>query len=67
LILADEPTGSIDKGTGQTIVQLLREAASTQQATVLVVTHDEKIVEQADRRLEIDGRCLKGDRLTSSV
>jgi putative ABC transport system ATP-binding protein len=59
LILADEPTGSLDKGTGQKIVQLLREAASTQQATVLVVTHDEKIAEQADRRLEIDDGVLK--------
>ena len=59
LILADEPTGSLDKGTGQRIVQLLREAASTQQATVLVVTHDEKIAEQADRRLEIEDGVLK--------
>jgi putative ABC transport system ATP-binding protein len=59
LILADEPTGSLDKGTGQKIVQLLREAANTQQATVLVVTHDEKIAQQADRRLEIEDGVLK--------
>jgi putative ABC transport system ATP-binding protein len=59
LILADEPTGSLDKSTGQKIVALLREAASTQRATVLVVTHDEKIAEQADRRLEIDDGVLK--------
>ena len=54
LILADEPTGSLDKSTGQKIVQLLRNAASSQRATVLVVTHDEKVASQADRRLEID-------------
>jgi putative ABC transport system ATP-binding protein len=59
LILADEPTGSLDKGTGQKIVELLREAASTQRATVLVVTHDEKIADQADRRLELDDGVLK--------
>lgn len=59
LILADEPTGSLDRATGQKIVELLREAASTQQATVLVVTHDEKIAEQADRRLELDDGVLK--------
>jgi putative ABC transport system ATP-binding protein len=41
LILADEPTGSLDKSTGQKIVELLREIASTQKATILVVTHDE--------------------------
>ncbi len=54
LILADEPTGSLDKSTGQKIVQLLRNAASSQGATVLVVTHDEKVASQADRRMEID-------------
>jgi putative ABC transport system ATP-binding protein len=59
LILADEPTGSLDKSTGQKIVQLLREAASTEHATVLVVTHDDKIAQQADRRLEIDDGVLK--------
>jgi putative ABC transport system ATP-binding protein len=59
LILADEPTGSLDRGTGQKIVELLRAAASKQQATVLVVTHDEKIAQQADRRLEIEDGVLK--------
>jgi putative ABC transport system ATP-binding protein len=58
LILADEPTGSLDKSTGQKIVELLRNAATTQRATVLVVTHDEKVAKQADRRLEIDDGVL---------
>jgi putative ABC transport system ATP-binding protein len=58
LILADEPTGSLDKSTGQKIVQLLRNAASSQGATVLVVTHDEKVASQADRRMEIDDGLL---------
>ncbi|MGB8178763.1 MAG: ABC transporter ATP-binding protein [Acidimicrobiales bacterium] len=58
LILADEPTGSLDKSTGQKIVELLRSAASAQGATVLVVTHDEKVASQADRRLEIDDGVL---------
>jgi putative ABC transport system ATP-binding protein len=58
LILADEPTGSLDKSTGQKIVQLLRNAASSQGATVLVVTHDEKVAGQADRRMEIDDGLL---------
>jgi putative ABC transport system ATP-binding protein len=58
LILADEPTGSLDKSTGQKIVELLRHTASSQQATVLVVTHDDKVARQADRRLEIDDGAL---------
>ena len=59
LILADEPTGSLDRQTGQKIVELLREAATKQQTTVLVVTHDEKIASQADRRLEIEDGVLQ--------
>lgn len=59
LILADEPTGSLDRSTGEKIVQLLREAASKQNATVLVVTHDEKVAAKADRRLEIEDGVLK--------
>jgi putative ABC transport system ATP-binding protein len=58
LILADEPTGSLDKSTGQKIVELLREIASTQKATILVVTHDEKIAKKADRRFEIEDGVL---------
>jgi putative ABC transport system ATP-binding protein len=59
LILADEPTGSLDRQTGQKIVELLREAATKQHTTVLVVTHDEKIASQADRRLEIEDGVLQ--------
>ena len=58
LILADEPTGSLDRATGQKIVELLRNAANTQKTTVLVVTHDEKIAKQADRCLEIEDGVL---------
>ena len=58
LILADEPTGSLDRATGQKIVELLRNAATTQRTTVLVVTHDEKIAKQADRRFEIEDGVL---------
>jgi len=59
LILADEPTGSLDRKTGRTIVDLLRNAATSQQATVLVVTHDEAVAELADRRLEIEDGVLR--------
>jgi putative ABC transport system ATP-binding protein len=62
LILADEPTGSLDRKTGQKIVELLRAAASQQQATVLVVTHDDRVAAQADRRFEIEDGVLKESR-----
>ena len=60
LILADEPTGSLDRATGQKIVELLRRTATQQNATVLVVTHDDRVAAQADRRFEIeDGRLTE--------
>jgi putative ABC transport system ATP-binding protein len=58
LILADEPTGSLDRKTGQKIVALLRAAASAQNATVLVVTHDESVAASADRRFELEDGVL---------
>jgi putative ABC transport system ATP-binding protein len=58
LILADEPTGSLDRSTGQKIVTLLRQAAATRGTTVLVVTHDDKVAQQADRRFEIEDGVL---------
>jgi hypothetical protein len=58
LILADDPTGSLDRSTGQKIVELLR-STTQQQATVLVVTHGEKVAQKADRRLEIEDGVLR--------
>jgi putative ABC transport system ATP-binding protein len=59
LILADEPTGNLDRKTGEKIVSLLRAAASTQNATVLVVTHDEAVAARTDRRFEIEDGELR--------
>lgn len=58
LILADEPTGSLDRSTGQKIVTLLRQAAATRGTTVLVVTHSDKVAQQADRRFKIEDGVL---------
>jgi len=49
LILADEPTASLDAENGQSVMQLLRSLASDQQKTVVVVTHDTRIFDYADR------------------
>ncbi len=52
LLLCDEPTGNLDRHTGQTVVSLLLELAEQQGVTVLMVTHN---LEQASRF----GRCLQ--------
>lgn len=48
LILADEPTGELDSETGFEIIKLLSDVCRKQKAAVIVVTHDEKMVEFAD-------------------
>ncbi len=59
LVLADEPTGNLDSGTGQLIYELLKEVA--QERTVLVVTHAEALAQMADQVLHIkDGRLDGG-------
>ncbi len=54
LILADEPTASLDRTTGRSITELLRACAQRQRATVLLVTHDHRILDIADRVLHLE-------------
>jgi putative ABC transport system ATP-binding protein len=57
LILADEPTGNLDSKHGHDVVVLLRDAAKKQGRTVVIVSHDHRIREVADRVLWLeDGR-----------
>lgn len=57
LIVCDEPTAALDAGTGHTVMELLRTAAADAQRCVLVVTHDNRIFDFADRIVEMeDGR-----------
>jgi len=48
LILADEPTGELDSKTGSEIVNLLSDLCRKRKTTIIVATHDEKIMEKAD-------------------
>ena len=57
LVLADEPTGSLDSVNGQHITQLLRKLVDERQQTIIMVTHDAQIAAQADRIVQVrDGR-----------
>jgi putative ABC transport system ATP-binding protein len=59
LILADEPTAALDKATGRQIVDLLHNLARRQGSAILMVTHDNRILDIADRILEMeDGRIV---------
>ena len=59
LLLADEPTAALDSVTGREIVDLLKKLAINHSCAVLIVTHDQRILDVADRLLEMeDGQLL---------
>ncbi len=59
LILADEPTGSLDSVTAGEVMALLRDLNRRLAVTVLMVTHDRDLAQRCDRRIELlDGRVI---------
>ena len=54
LLLADEPTGNLDQATGESVIDLLSELARDQNASLLVVTHSDRVARIADRVLRLD-------------
>jgi putative ABC transport system ATP-binding protein len=62
---ADEPTSALDWGTGEHIVELLRAAAQEQGTTLLVVSHDARIVPFADQVFHLEDGCLAGSAKTA--
>ena len=61
LILADEPTGNLDKATGLEIMALLQKSANKFSQTMILVTHDEKIAAMADRIITLSDGKVIGD------
>jgi putative ABC transport system ATP-binding protein len=61
LLLADEPTAALDSQTGREVVDLLRRLARDQGCAVLMVTHDPRILDIADRLLRMEDGCLQED------
>ena len=59
VIFADEPTGNLDSKTGETIVDLLLALVRENQKTLLVVTHDARLADRGDRKVEIEDGLLK--------
>ena len=57
IVLADEPTAALDKQSGRDIVELMQKLAKQQDCTILLVTHDSRILDVADRLIYMeDGR-----------
>ncbi len=64
IVLADEPTGNLDRKNGEEIIRLLKKSNRNQKQTLLLITHDESIALQADRMISIeDGRITRDERI----
>jgi len=53
LVLADEPTGNLDRATGNEVLEVLRELQRTGNQTLIMVTHDPGLAALADRRMQL--------------
>lgn len=63
IMLADEPTGNLDKKTSEEIISLLKLSNKKYNQTLIVITHDEKIALEADRIITIeDGTIIKDEK-----
>ena len=64
ILLADEPTGNLDRKNSEEIIRLLMESNRSQKQTLILITHDESIALKADRMLCIeDGRIIRDERI----
>jgi ABC-type lipoprotein export system ATPase subunit len=63
LILADEPTGNLDAGTGADIIRLLRDLNRQERLTIIMVTHNRELVASTDRVVKLAaGRVEEADK-----
>lgn len=62
IILADEPTGNLDRKNSIAILNLLKESNKKRNQTIIMITHDEEIAKQADRMIKIiDGKIVSDE------
>lgn len=67
LVLADEPTAALDSKTGREVVDLMQHLAQEQQCAILLVTHDNRILDIADRILHMEDGHLVKEEVTTSL
>jgi lipoprotein-releasing system ATP-binding protein len=67
ILLADEPTGNLDAGTGNQIIHLLRDLNRNEGLTIIMVTHNLDLVQETDRVLRlVNGRVEQQQETTFS-
>lgn len=58
LVLADEPTAALDSKSGRDVVEIMQKLAKEQGCTILIVTHDDRILDVAERIIELEDGSL---------
>ncbi|MBW4603050.1 MAG: DevA family ABC transporter ATP-binding protein [Calothrix sp. FI2-JRJ7] len=67
IILADEPTAALDKKSGRDVVELMQKLAKEQGCTILLVTHDNRILDIADRIVYMEDGKLVSDGIDAAA
>ncbi len=62
IILADEPTGNLDRDTAQRVIEVMFDIKTQAQAALVIVTHDEALAQKCDRVIHLSGGRLHEDR-----
>ena len=66
IVLADEPTGNLDRKNSKEIIELLKKSNREKKQTLILITHDESIALQADRMIYLeDGKIMRDERIRS--
>ena len=63
ILLADEPTGNLDSATGQQVIKQLFAAARSVKAALVLITHDEDLASQCERRLRVTDGKITADTM----
>ncbi len=63
IVLADEPTGNLDRQNSESILEMLKVSNKEYNQTILIITHDEKIALSADRMIRIDDGKIVSDEV----
>ncbi len=66
ILFADEPTGNLDTATGAQVIDLLFEINREQGTTLVLVTHEQRLADRCERRLQLEGGALISDSSQAS-
>jgi putative ABC transport system ATP-binding protein len=66
-VLADEPTAALDKQSGRDVVTLMQKIVKEEGMTILMVTHDNRILDVADRIVNLVDGSIESDRRLKDI